>query len=1165
MLLILFGPGVLFAQQWRAFTTADGLAHNNVTSILETMNGVMWFGTDDGISRYDGRWQTFKAVDGLAPGWVTTLIEASFDRAIWIGTGSGLSRYRDGDLQKFTAPQNEGLAGNDVVTLLESSDSAIWIATTDGLSRYENGAFQKFTTSEGLAGNDVVTLLESSDGAIWIGTSDGLSRYADGAFENFTTAKDLAGNDVVALLESSDRAIWIGTTDGLNRYENGVFQTFTTAEGLTDNFVQSLLESSDGAIWAATTDGASRYQNGFWKAFKSDNSELADPDVLEVLESSDGEIWFRTHAGVSRYRHGRFKTFTQDDGLQSDVVVFFLASSDGAMWFGTENGVSRYDGSFETFTEVDGLPSNDVRLLLEASDKTIWMTFGTESGVSRYENGQFQTLTEANGLGANWVTSLLVSSDGAMWFGTGQSGTIFFGNGVSRYEDGQFRTFTTDDGLANDDVISLLESSDGTIWVGTNDGVSLYQDGRFKTFTTDNGLADGIVVSMVEGSDHAIWMGTNGNLLGFGGESGISRYQDGRFKTFTANDGYAGNDVRVLFESLDGAIWIGTGWFGDTSYGKGMSRYLDGLFETFTTDDGLASNRVTSFVESNGSIWIGTDGGVNRYRDGRLETFTVNDGLGNNQVVSLLASSDQAIWVGTDGGGVSRYQDGSWQTFTESSGLASNRVRFLVESTDEAIWIATDAGVSRFKRPAIPLARAKIVASPPSVYGENNFFFELQRSEIASDRHPDVSYALIEGDRAPDDADWTRFANINGVQGVFPTNGQWTFFVRAMDRNGNVERMPAMRTFTVDVTPPTAFITRPRNHDRVAGTVAVEGGAFDTSPLKDFRSYILEYAQENMDDWAPIPPSHTTQISRDSVLIPVNPAQSPADSLALLGLWNTQDLSGDYRLRLTAVDLLGHERRVEVNVKVVSALEGIFGPEGGEVASQFSQATKGTAALRIPQNGIDRFEDVELVYRGHEALGKPDGSAGSADGLEIIYEVVIEQDQFKKPSTLIFGYKSLEMVGVDESRLGIFRLEQDSSWTFLGGTAQNGQISVAIDLPGVYGLFDAISDLSGSGVLALDCQPRAFAPSGGGNLLYAQATDILFQLGSSSDVNVWIYSLSGNLVREMLRNHGLNAGWNTVQWNGKDRNGRVVRSGLYIVVVEAGGKASNKTVAVVNR
>ena len=114
-LLVVIGLcSVIQAQQWKTYTTAEGLADNHVYALVESLDGAIWFGTLGGVSRYDGTWQTFTSADGLTDNDVYALLESS-DGAIWLGTagGGGVSRYQDGKWQTFTSA--DGLASNYVV------------------------------------------------------------------------------------------------------------------------------------------------------------------------------------------------------------------------------------------------------------------------------------------------------------------------------------------------------------------------------------------------------------------------------------------------------------------------------------------------------------------------------------------------------------------------------------------------------------------------------------------------------------------------------------------------------------------------------------------------------------------------------------------------------------------------------------------------------------------------------------------------------------------------------------------------------------------------------------------------------------------------------------------------------------------------------------------
>ena len=152
---------------------------------------------------------------------------------------------------------------------------------------------------------------------------------------------------------------------------------------------------------------------------------------------------------------------------------------------------------------------------------------------------------------------------------------------------------------------------------------------------------------------------------------------------------------------------------------------------------------------------------------------------------------------------------------------------------------------------------------------------------------------------------------------------------------------------------------------------------------------------------------------------------------------------------------------------------------------------------------------------------------------------------------------------MNEGDLAVFALSGDR-WKRLGGTVDPvaNRISVGIRSVGTYALFEATPPDGRPGVFDMTCQPRVISPNGN---LYLGTTDITFDLGSPSTVAVRIYGVSGNLIRELVKNLRLNAGLNTVRWDGRDRDNRVVRDGIYIVVIEADGHTANKTVGILNR
>jgi hypothetical protein len=377
------------------------------------------------------------------------------------------------------------------------------------------------------------------------------------------------------------------------------------------------------------------------------------------------------------------------------------------------------------------------------------------------------------------------------------------------------------------------------------------------------------------------------------------------------------------------------------------------------------------------------------------------------------------------------------------------------------------------------------------------------------------------------------------------TNGQWTFHVRAQDRYGNIDPTPATSTFTVDLIPPTVAITNPRSGDVVGEDVPLVGAAFDGSATPDLDYFVLEYG-------------YGTDANKVAEWRPIGERQSSPIESGVLGIWKTEGLpDGDYVLRLWARDRLGHTSEHKVTVTLVSALQQIEKDVGGRVAS-----AKGTVNLMVPPNGLTSDAQVQIVFRAEEGVPPPPPGVRATG---IAYEVGPATIKFnqKKRSTLTIGYQPEDLAGLPEAELAIFMLSENV-WTRLGGTvnATKHTVSVAIRSPGTYALFIAPSTGGAPDVSDVACQPRIISPADG---LYPTTTDISFRLGARATVDVTIYSVSGNLIREVTKDWPMNEGLNTVQWDGRDREGKVVTSGLYMVVVKVAEKAATHTVAVLNK
>ena len=337
------------------FTTADGLAANDVITVTVTPDGCVWFGTRTaGISRYDPQhFARYDVADGLAApnspnsfsgGGGACL--APPDGTLWFASGfyndarKGLVRI-DGRGFEPMLP-----AGSNAVTALAlAQDQSIWVGLDgQGLARYTQGRFEKLTKADGLVDDDVTSLAAGKRGELWIGTLNrGLSRYDGRSFQDFTMASGLPANGIWSLAVDAKNQAWIGTRGGgLLRYDGSRFERYTTTNGLASDTVFSILPAADGVVWVGTDNGLSKLANRAFTTYRKHKDRLANNAVTGLLQDARGILWIGTPAGVTRYDGSVWSTLTSADGPGANVVWRTLQDRDGDFWFTTEKGLVRY-------------------------------------------------------------------------------------------------------------------------------------------------------------------------------------------------------------------------------------------------------------------------------------------------------------------------------------------------------------------------------------------------------------------------------------------------------------------------------------------------------------------------------------------------------------------------------------------------------------------------------------------------------------------------------------------------------------------------------------------------------------------------------------------------------------------------------------------------------
>jgi signal transduction histidine kinase/ligand-binding sensor domain-containing protein/CheY-like chemotaxis protein len=669
----------------------DGLSQTTVTAAVQDASGFMWFGTQDGLNRYDGYEFVHLKHDPNDP---TTLrndsiftLYADADDTLWVGTeGGGLSRW-DSNAESFVHYTEAGgaPAGFDrerVRVISRDGSGALWIGThASGVFRLDeaSGRWDHFASdpsdAKSLSDNRVRAIVEDRTGRLWIGTRDGLNLFdrAAGNFTRFRTdpqnPASISSNIVRALLEDSRGNLWIGTLGGgLNRMDRstGTFERFTHDENnsssLSENRVRVIFEDDAGRLWVGTERGINLLQeDGTFVRYGHNPLEptsLSGDRVTTITQDRNGMIWVGVFGkGLDRWHpldwnFGHFRG--GESGLSNDLVHAFTEDGNGTLYVGTMGGglnvINRSTGTVHTMRhdpqDPASLSSDRITALLTDSRKALWV--GTLSGgLSRlspdgagFEHFRADDNTPGS-LSSDAIMTVFEDRSGVIWVGT-------YGGGLNRFDrnTGRFTHFTYADddpgSLSGNNVSTIVEDPSGALWVGTlGDGLNLFDpvSGQSRHFrndeSRDTSLSSDEVLSFHLDPSGVLWIGTQGGGLNrlerFEGEAG-----EAVFQRYTEHDGLPNDVIYGILPDARGGLWLSTI--------RGLARLdpVSGAIEAFDVTDGLQAdefNLGAYYRGHSGELFFGGVNGFNAFFPDRIER---NTAVPNLALTSFLKLNEPA-------------------------------------------------------------------------------------------------------------------------------------------------------------------------------------------------------------------------------------------------------------------------------------------------------------------------------------------------------------------------------------------------------------------------------------------------------------------------------------------------------------------------------------------
>ena len=587
--------------QWK---DTEGLPQNSVYSLARTPDGYLWFGTAEGLVRFDGvRFTVFDV--GNTPALGNSRVESVLaDRTgtLWIGTaGGGLTGYYDGVFTAYTA--RDGFSGDYVTCLCEDRAGTVWAGTlTHGLNRWKDGRWSPAVPA--LADRDISALAADPSGDLWAGMPNGLFRVHGDTATAYPPPEGTSDRRVRSLCCDHAGRLWVGTSLGLQRLDDGRLVTVDLAEGEHTNFVQAICEARDGTLWIGHgNEVLCRGADGRFVPCRTQGA-LASTLVWALGADPEGNVWVGTDAtGLFRLRHGAFGAYTTLDGLSTNFLRAVCQDAAGTMWVATTGGLDRWqDGRFVPVGESVGLSIPAVATDLQG---TLWAATGDlNRRICRVDGDRLVPLLTIDKLTS--IHALLADRLGGLWIGTSEGlfhrssiDTSLPAAGTRKVLDGY--------------IEGMFEDRAGAVWIGTMDGgLSRYRDGRVTTWTTADGLSSNHVMSFYEDAAGTLWIGTHGG--------GLCRFKDGRFSTVTTRDGLYDGVAFSILEDAAGNFWMS----GNKGVYRARRRDLEACMDgrthhvdsvAYGAADGMLSRECSggspaAWKKGDGTLWFTTIGGV---------------------------------------------------------------------------------------------------------------------------------------------------------------------------------------------------------------------------------------------------------------------------------------------------------------------------------------------------------------------------------------------------------------------------------------------------------------------------------------------------------------------------------------------------------------------------
>lgn len=613
-------------RSFKQLKVEDGLSHNSVISMLQDDNGFLWFGTKDGLNRYDGyNFKVFRnepdIENSLGSNFIRCLYQ--FNNFLWVGTDTGLFQYND-KTESFTLI--ESTKDKPVLDIEGDSNGNLWFIASGNLHKLpvsqkssKEEVFDKFYTS---------FITTNKEGEVFVSSSDLFYQYIpqNNSFKRIdleANKGDLKNLIITTINAQSKDSIFIGTKNRgallFNRKTNKL--TPLLKENENPLFVREFLMKNSKELWIASESGIFIYNlvNGTYQNYKKNYNNpysLSDNAIYSlVLDREDG-VWIGTYFGGVNYYPKQYTPIERyfprvgENSISGNAIREIKKDSFGNIWIGTEDaGLNKFDpktGDFQNYSSVrnQGILSHyNIHGLLPRKDE-LWIgTFEHGLDIMDIKTGKIKrhygTSPQEGGMRSDFILYIYETRNKDVY--------ILTSSGIHRYKP-ESKSFELIEGFPEIyHYTTFIEDNKGVLWAGTYwDGLFYYNpktnDKGFYRFERNNksSLSSNVINGLFEDSNNNLWITT---------ENGLNLFnpKKNNFSRYTTEDGLPSNVTYSILEDNDSNLWI------STSNGLVEFNTKKQEFKIFTKSNGLLSdqfNYSSAFKDKKGKMYFGSVNGL---------------------------------------------------------------------------------------------------------------------------------------------------------------------------------------------------------------------------------------------------------------------------------------------------------------------------------------------------------------------------------------------------------------------------------------------------------------------------------------------------------------------------------------------------------------------------